>query len=102
MTRHPATMFLAMCWVLVVPPSGENGAQAPIHWQQVGLFKSAKECEAVRGELTAAARRPFGDPWMVPSDTVPIEQPASWADSLCLPAAIPEDRDPQGETAGTR
>ena len=105
MTRHPAMILLAMYWVLVVPSSGENSAQAPIQWQRVGLFNSAKGCEAVRGELIAAARRPFGDPWMVPSDTVPIEQQTSWADSLCLPATIPEDTTdfkPHGRGSGAR
>jgi hypothetical protein len=93
MTRHQATIFLAMCWAPVVTPSGENGPQALIvQSQQVGLFKSAKECEAVRAELIAAARRPFGDPWMVPSDTVAVEQEVAWADSHCLPATIPGDR----------
>ena len=100
MTRHRTTVFLAMCWALVVPPSGENGPRAPtVRWQQVGVFKSAKECEAVRAELIAAARRPFGDPWMVPewSDRE-FDQKISWADSHCLPTTIPGDTEPQRGT----
>jgi hypothetical protein len=55
-------------------------------WQHAGSFASAKECEAVRAELIDAARRPLGDPWMIPdlSGPVQVEQKISWADARCL------------------
>jgi len=81
-----------MGWALLLPRWEENGSQAPMaQWQHAGSFASAKECEAVRAELVDAARRPLGDPWMIPdlSDPVQVEQKISWADSRCLPRDYP-------------
>jgi hypothetical protein len=91
-----------MGWALLLPPWGENGSQAPIaQWQHAGSFGSARECEAVRAELIDAARRPLGDPWMIPDmgDTGPVEQKNSWADSRCWlrddPRIEPLDKPPR-------
>jgi len=63
-------------------------------WQQAGSFDSANECEAVRAELIEAARRPFGDPWMIPDvrDTAQVGQKISLADARCLPRGDPRIR----------
>ena len=79
-------IVLAMGWVLLMPPLGERGPQAPpTQWEHAGSFNSAEECEAARAELIDAARRPLGDPWMIPNLTVtsPRAQKVSWADSRC-------------------
>jgi hypothetical protein len=92
MTRRQTGLLLALSWALLLPPWETNGSRAPLtRWQHAGSFDSAKECEAARAELIAAARRPPGDPWMVPDPDgpVPVEPKISWADSRCLPRDDP-------------
>ena len=92
MTLCRATVVLAIGWVLVLPSLDEHGSRAPVaRWQHAGSFDSQNECEAVRAELIEAARRPLGDPWMVPDvrDAAQVEQKISLADSRCLPRSDP-------------
>jgi hypothetical protein len=92
MTRHQTAILLAIGWALLLPQWEESGSQTPTaRWQHAGSFDSAEECEAVRAELIDAARRPFGDPWMIPDlgDRAQVEQKISWADSRCRPCNDP-------------
>jgi hypothetical protein len=87
LTRHQTGIVLVVGWALLLPPWGGDGFQAPMgRWQHAGSFHSAKECEAVRAELIDAARRPLGDPWMVPDlgDATQVEQKISWVDTRCV------------------
>jgi hypothetical protein len=80
-------MLLAWGWLLLLPPAAQNDAQAPLsRWERVGSFGSARECEAVKAELVEAARRSFGDPWMIPDlgDTTQVDRKRSWAESRCV------------------
>lgn len=89
---HRAGILLALGWALLLPPQEENGSRASTaRWQHAGWFVSAEQCERVRAELIAGARRRLGDPWMIPDPGAParVEQNPSWADSRCLPREDP-------------
>ena len=85
--RQKKAILVAMGWALLLPLWEEKSPQGPAaRWRHVGSFDSVKECEAVRAELIDAARRPFGDPWMISEvgDTSQVEQKIAWVDSRCL------------------
>ena len=76
-------------WALLLPPWGADGRRAPLtQWHDAGSFRSAAECDGVRAELIDAARRPVGDPWMIPDGVdaaTPATQAPAWGDSQCVP-----------------
>ncbi len=99
MTAHRLRILLTLAWALLLPPREEDASRASMaSWQHVGSFASAEQCEAVRAELIAGARRRLGDPWMIPDPgdpgrADPGASPA-WTDARCLPREDPRPERP--------